>query len=310
MIIIRLQGGLGNQMFLYALYLQLLQQGQAVKIDDAGGYEEDRQRRPALEECFGASYERASLREVRMLRDALPDPFHRARRKLFGRRNREWEEPDGRFYPEVLAMDDAYLNGYFQSERYFPDDAVRAKLCAVFAPEPRGLFSGAAGELARRIKADGARAVSLHLRRGDYLLPGTAETHGGICTEDYYARAAALVQGEIDGAVFYVFSDDADYARDFARRAEAETPGSRYTVAACGGMVGMRRDAAELMLMSRCRHHILANSSYSWWGAWLSGRGADGALPGAAGKRLVIAPDRWYNKKAADAVYTEEMRRI
>ncbi|MCR5675160.1 MAG: alpha-1,2-fucosyltransferase [Lachnospiraceae bacterium] len=295
MIIIRLQGGLGNQLFQYALYLQLEASGHTVKIDDVSGYAGDRLRRPVLEELFGIRYEKATEREIRKLRDSFMDPLHRVKRKLFGRRNREWREPDGAFYPEVLTMEDAYLDGFFQSERYFADGSVQKALRAACGP----VFSGSEErELAARIAGDGDRSVSLHIRRGDYLQPGTAETHGGICTEAYYRRAVSLADDRIRDAVYYIFSDDPDYAAQFAAQ---QTAAGRFSVVCLRDTKGAARDLAELSLMAVCRHHILANSSFSWWGAWLGG---------SEEERLVIAPDKWFNNRADEAVYTEEMIRI
>ena len=124
MVIIRLQGGLGNQLFQYALYLQLEAGGRIVRIDEESGFVSDTQRKPCLKSALGIDYEKASDREIKTLRDAFMDPASRIRRKLTGRKNKEWEEPDGIFHPEVLTMDDVYLNGYFQSEAYFTDIAL------------------------------------------------------------------------------------------------------------------------------------------------------------------------------------------
>ncbi|MBQ3791078.1 MAG: alpha-1,2-fucosyltransferase [Lachnospiraceae bacterium] len=407
MVIIRLQGGLGNQLFQYALYRQLLAQGFSVKIDEVSGFVGDRQRRPGLKEAFGVSYEAASSLEVDTLRDAFLDPFSRIRRKLTGRRSKEWEEPDGRFYPEVLAMEDAYLNGYFQSESYFPDPAVQADLAEMFAENIRRRLKndmsfsdtdapipGSAGPVAShpeppkgpgtvtksvresmtdtsdfagwaaRIAADGGRSVSLHIRRGDYLKPDTAETHGGICTERYYEKAVAQILAEVPNAVFYVFSDDPAYAaewisrhrtagegefrliavkdpaqpqtaspaEDHSRPSDNCTQQQRNDVSSASAAPGpnkgsLERDVQSLLLMRCCRHHILANSSFSWWGAW-----EPGAVPSSSGNTLagqdlpgspepsapdpephpplLLAPSRWFNNRAFDAIYTDRMRRI
>ncbi|MCR4762374.1 MAG: alpha-1,2-fucosyltransferase [Lachnospiraceae bacterium] len=304
MIIIRLQGGLGNQMFQYALLLQLKKLGREVKIDEKSGYEEDRLRRPVLREVFGLTYDEASEREIRTLRDAFPDPVSRIRRKLFGRRNLEWEEPDGRFHPEVLTLEEGYLNGYFQSEQYFPDPEVRALIREAFCPERKNLTGSAeAASLLEKIRGDGERSVSMHIRRGDYLLPETAKTHGGICTESYYERALALIGGQLGETSLYVFSDDPAFAETYAESCrEKGISGGRIRVVCLTKEQGDRKDAAELMLMRACRHHVLANSSYSWWGAWLK--------EPHHGKSLLIAPGRWYQNRADDGIYTEEMTRI
>ena len=309
MVIIRLQGGLGNQLFQYALYLQLKAMGRSVKMDEILGFEGDLQRTPCLARTLGICYETATDREVRTLRDAFMDPVSRIRRKLTGRRNLEWEEPDAAFHPEVLAMEEAYLNGYFQSDRYFGDPSVRETLGEIFAENIRRRMSGGGpagfAAAAERIMADGEHAVSLHIRRGDYLLAEPAKTHGGICTEHYYGEAVTLVRGSVPDAVFYVFSDDAAYAAQFAQEGEAAGRGRFVPVCSLlseetGGPAEI--DAASLLLMRLCRHHILANSSFSWWGAW-SARAEEET-------GIVIAPDRWFNNRPGDAVYTDRMRKL
>ena len=338
--IIRLQGGLGNQLFQYALYLELRARGRTVKIDEESGFVSDRQRRPCLKELSGVDYVCATDKEIKTLRDAFMDPASRIRRKLTGRKNREWEEPDGHFHPEVLTMDEVYLNGYFQSEEYFPDRTVREKLLMMFDEsiksrllpgkdayaaaddsDTAGAFTGrCCRNLAERITADGGNSVSLHIRRGDYLQPGTAETHGGICTEKYYEKAVSLMLERVPEAVFYVFSDDPGYAAGWVKEhndgqgrtvtdvrpvfvaadkpdgEDARDPvNTKEETASAGGEA--IDDVSSLLLMRMCRHHILANSSFSWWGAW----GTDGE---------VLVPGRWFNNRADDGIYTDRMQRI
>lgn len=118
MIILQLAGGLGNQMFQYALYLQLKSLGREVRIDDVSGFLEDRQRDPALAP-FGIDYERPSRREQRRLLDDSPLPWDRVRRKLFGRKKKSYFEEGKLFVPQVLTWDEIYLEGYWQTEKYF-----------------------------------------------------------------------------------------------------------------------------------------------------------------------------------------------
>ena len=105
MVIIQLAGGLGNQMFQYALYLQLKSQGRTVKIDDVSGFVEDRQREPALG-AFGITYERASRPELEAMLDCSPQLRHKIRRKLCGRKKKAYFEEDKRYKPAVLTWDE------------------------------------------------------------------------------------------------------------------------------------------------------------------------------------------------------------
>ena len=288
-----MKGGLGNQLFQYALYRQLLSMGREVKMDDETGFREDKQRDPALG-VLGLRYERASEAEIVRITDAYMDMKSRIRRKLTGRRTKRYDERGGNFDPYVLETDEAYLVGYWQSERFFPDPAVRERLKADILRGMEELLQGK------------ERAVSLHIRRGDYLQPGTVETFGGICTEAYYAAAIRRVLEACPDAQFYVFSNDPAYVQECIQQqtgwflhltpAERDDLGGRFHP-----VRDALQDAAELYLMSRCRHHILANSSFSWWGAWLGEQGSD---------VMTIAPARWLNNKRMDDIYTEAMLRL
>jgi len=116
--IIKITGGLGNQMFQYALYLKLKSLGRDVKIDDLTEYEKQ-DARPNMLWCFDASYEAASRQEIDSLTDGFMNLSHRIRRKLLGRRSLKYSEADCNFDEQVLQRDPAYLTGYFQSEKYF-----------------------------------------------------------------------------------------------------------------------------------------------------------------------------------------------
>lgn len=289
MVIIRMKGGLGNQMFQYALYCELRYLGRQVKMDDVTGFRSDRQRDPALS-VFGIEYDRASTEQITKITDSYMDPLSRIRRKLFGRHSLEYEEKDGNYDPAVQKMADAYLVGFWQSQKYFQDTGVRKELRENFLQnESQILQSSAARELQQRMA--GTESVSLHIRRGDYLDPGTVETFGGICTTQYYRQAVAMIRKRYPCAVFYVFSNDVQWVREHITE-EDFIPVDPASIGS---------DAAELLLMSKCRHHILANSSFSWWGAWLGEHEPD---------QLTIVPSKWLNNKKMDDIYTEYMTRI
>ena len=290
MIVIRLQGGLGNQLFQYALYLQLLHTGRDVFIDDVHGYTDDNQRKPVLEDYFRLSYRRPSEKDYYRLTDSYPGFVNRIARNLRGRHSLEYcERSDSNYDPRVMDMTDVYLNGYWQSERFFPDPEVRARLKRELNPPRKEPFNGAVSQILLSSIRE-TQSVSLHVRRGDYLLPGTRQTHGDICDDAYYARAIQRVKSLYPEAEFYVFSDDRQWAKE-----TFSIPG--FIVAEPDDEP---MDRTEFWLMSACRHHILANSSYSWWAAWLS----------ADVTGMVIAPSRWYNTKETTDIYTERMIRL
>ena len=205
MIIIQLAGGLGNQMFQYALYLQLKSLGKDVKIDDVSGFEQDRQRVPALA-TFGISYEKASTKEIEKMLDASMLPWHRVRRKLCGRKRKSYFEEDKLFHPDVLTWDDIYLEGYWQTEKYFRSvtEQVRSaynidRLLSYVRDRKNAQNPTVPGTFVMSLDAylqeiNSTESVSVHIRRGDYLTPENQALFGNICTEAYYHNAMEQIK--------------------------------------------------------------------------------------------------------------------
>ncbi|MBQ7430032.1 alpha-1,2-fucosyltransferase [Butyrivibrio sp.] len=288
MVIIMLSGGLGNQMFQYALYCRMQELGREVKIDDRRGFIDDPNGRvPRLTQVFGIKYEVATVREVKDMLDSHRDIISIAKRKLFGRKSRIYREKSGLFDEAVLAMDNIYLDGYWQSEKYFDSEYVKSRLINEFAIDKKLVLTD---DESRRIleQIESEESVSVHVRRGDYLNPGVVENHGGICTDDYYKRAIEYVLDKKPGAKLYFFSNDTKWTK--------EKYGDLGEVVSLEGREEIS-DIAELLLMSRCKNHILANSSYSWWSAWLNDNS----------DKLVIVPSKWANLKQMDDIYTDRM---
>lgn len=316
MIIIQLAGGLGNQMFQYALYLQLKSLGREVKIDDVSGFVQDAQRIPALAP-FGVTYERPAEAELQKMLDSSMLPWHRVRRKLFGRHKKSYFEESKLFNPEVLAWDDIYLEGYWQTERYFQAvaDQVRTaydtdKLIERLRQEGLwdGRQDGPAGRKTGSGEGDGARlkcaaqyleeinsgcSVSVHVRRGDYLTPENEALFGGICTDAYYMEGIRRMRERYPQCRFYLFCND----KEWEKGAEWKADGVERVA-----LDGNPRDVdyAEFVLMSRCKHHILANSSFSWWASYLN--------PNP--EKTVLAPERWLNGTDCSDFYRRDMLKI
>lgn len=264
MIYTRFHGRIGNQMFQYAAGRALaLRRGTGLVIDD----------RLARHRGEGSIAEVFALPPVTApLTAPMPPskhdrPLAYALWRHLGRSPRYLREARLGFERRVLdAPDDSYLHGYWQSERYFADAAAQIRADFAFPPP-----TGRNAELAAEIGA--TLAVSLHVRRGDYV--GNA-AHV-VCGQAYYdAGIAALLPHLPAAPVIYVFSDEPDWAR-----AHLSLPGRAV-------IVDHNADAPQedMRLMSLCAHHIIANSSFSWWGAWLN------AAPG----RRVVAPKRWFGK--------------
>lgn len=306
MIIIKLQGGLGNQLFLYGLYKNLKHLKRDVKMDIESGFEGDELRKPCLD-CMNLEYAIATRDEVTDIRDSYMDIFSRIRRKIFGRRTFDYyEHEDGNFDPKVLEMTKAYLNGYFQSEKYFGDEESVKALKNELTKGKEDILTST--DLITKIYHDikNSESVSLHIRRGDYLTPGIIETYGGICTDEYYDKAIAMIRETFPEARFFIFSNDIEWCKEkFVGDKNilfVNTIGinldleDNIKIGKSDKDISEYRDLAELYLMSACKHHILANSSFSWWGAWLSDY-----------EGMTIAPSKWLNNKNMTDIYTKDM---
>lgn len=294
MIIIRMTGGLGNQMFQYALYLKLCSMGREVKFDDITEYELDNAR-PVMLWAFGLTYPRADQEEINKITDGFLNLSHRIRRKLFGRKSLEYEEKNCNYDPQVLQRDPAYLTGYFQSEKYFMDVEEQVRRAFTFS---EGIWKGQDEEIRRKMQnflgqIQGCESVSVHVRRGDYL--EKEEIYGGICTEAYYKSAIEYMQRKRKESRFFLFSNDPEWVREWVN---ANYRGdNRFVI-----IEGTQEETGylDLFLMSRCKNHIIANSSFSWWGAWLDENP----------RKRVIAPAKWANNQEFVDIYWEGMIKI
>lgn len=288
MIIIQLKGGLGNQMFQYALYIALKNRGKTVKIDDETGFVNDKLRTPVLA-GYGIDYDKATKEEVVALTDSKMDIISRIRRKLTGRKTFRIDEVSGRFDPKILELENAYLVGYWQSDKYFSQESDIRDIRHAFEKRPQELMSDAVSwSVLQQIEC--CESVSLHVRRTDYIDAQHKHVHN-LCSEKYYKDAVNKILQEYPDAVFFIFTDDKEWCKEHFQ-------GPNFNVVELEE--GEGTDIAEMMLMSRCKHHIIANSSFSWWAAWLND----------APDKLVLAPSKWINNKDMDDVYTDRMTKI
>ncbi len=302
--IIRMSGGLGNQMFQYALYLKLRSMGKEVKFDDINEYRGE-DARPIVLAVFGIDYPRATWDEITAFTDGSMELKKRIRRNLFGRRAVEYEEK-GFFDPQVLSFDSMYLRGAFQSERYFEDirDEVRSTYQFPELEEmhlPQKHYNNTKSYLDR---IEGCEAVALHMYRGDSR--NNEELYDGICTEKYYEGAVRYIQERYPEAVFFIFSNEPKWVKNWVislMKSQITESMSRQEIKNLENRFVMVETNSEytgyldMLLMSRCRHNIISNSSFSWWGAWLN-ENPD---------KLICAPSRWINGMEGDEVYTKGM---
>lgn len=270
---VRIKGGLGNQMFQYAAGLALARHhGCPLKLD-LSYCARDRLRDYALD-GFGVEATVASPRDV--ARFAVDQDWRRRLGKLAGRR--DLLLPDGLYIEPHFHYDEGFfdreppvfLDGYWQSARYFAPVADEIRTTFDRPENP----SRAWEEMRHEIEAAG-NAVSVHVRRGDYVTGKAAAKMAGSCTPAYYARAIALMGRLVPGATFFIFSDEPEEAGRMLAFADP------VVVAGTSD-----RPAEDMALMAACRHHIIANSSFSWWGAWLD----------PSPKKTVIAPREWFSR--------------
>jgi hypothetical protein len=274
MIISHLIGGLGNQMFQYAMSRSLsLERDDSLYLDVQdfkgyalhNGYE--------LNRVFNINTKLAGSLE---LKKALGwRAYSSVRKKLY---NPKLSKFRGRnFFVDTQfsswrqlndVPNDCYLMGNWQTESYFENfqETIRADFS--FRLPPAGLNAVLFDQISR------VSAVSLHVRRGDYVTNPSSLAFHGLCSLNYYRRAINYISDRVDNPVFYIFSDDILWVRE-----NLQLKHSCHYVESNEGMESYN----DMRLMSQCQHHIIANSSFSWWGAWLNPK-AD---------KIVIAPRIW-----------------
>ncbi|OCW58347.1 alpha-1,2-fucosyltransferase [Hoeflea olei] len=268
MIITHINGGLGNQMFQYAAGRALALRHGTDLLLDTRAFDGSTQ--------FGYGLDHFAIVARKAGDGDLPPERKRAPlRYLLWRglklKPRLVREDGLSFNAGFDALGDGvYLKGYWQSERYFK--RFQAELRADFriVTPPSDQNAAILAELAER------PAISLHIRRGDYVRDARTNATHGTCTLDYYARAAERIATTMsDAPLIVTFSDDPAWVRDnlrlpFEMRVMDHNDSDH--------------NYEDLRLMSACRHHIIANSSFSWWGAWLN----------PSPDKVVVAPSRWF----------------
>ncbi len=191
-----------------------------------------------------------------------------------------WRQPGFQFDPSFNSINDSiYLTGYFQSPQYF--DTIADRVRAAFDLRP--ILSAAGKAYAEAARGDDTIAV--HVRRGDYVSNPNATAHHGVMGADYYRRALRLIARSSAASRLFVVSDD----EPEARRVLAEWPGAQF--------VSGTTQFDDMHLISSCRHRVIANSSFSWWGAWLDRR-SDG---------ITVAPRAWFSRPTMLTMYVDDL---
>jgi hypothetical protein len=268
MITVGLKGGLGNQLFQYALGRRLSLDHNCQLIIDARALSLDPLRNYALNQ-FQISQPPAKTFSYPLhgLGSRL-NPLYKA--LSFTKTPTIINERGFNFDSQVLeCADGTYLNGYWQSERYFLP-IRRTLLDDLQLAKP---LNKDQAQLAKKI--EGGNSVSLHIRRGDYLTDTKTNSYHGLCDLDWYCRAANAITQDISNPHFFVFSDDYTWAK---KNLLLSHPTHFIEPKADG------QESIDMHLMSLCKHNIIANSSFSWWGAWLNQHS----------QKRVVAPANWF----------------
>ena len=260
MIVVRISGGLGNQMFQYAFARALQTRGKRVYLhwhphhskSSHNGFELDRVFQLQLSDT------------IPLVSQSLLSRWQAWRLRKTARKR---EVHELQFQAHFLETQTGYLDGYWQTEQYF--ESIRDKICADFEFKP--LMGPKNLELQQQLAQ--SETCSIHIRRGDYV--GHPEL-GGICNEAYYKNALKELDARHPDCALIVFSDDIEFSKDLLKE--------RQQVQFCDWNRGSD-SWIDLALMGRCTHHIIANSSFSWWGAWLSNKNG-----------TVVAPKKWSRK--------------
>lgn len=273
-IIVRLFGGIGNQFFQYAVGRALATKHKGELLLDDSLLQRHRRgvtyRNYELD-VYNINAQKLLKKERLILQFRVWRPF----RYLYATGILKssfiyYREPHYEFDPKIHQLNGNLIaEGHWQSERYFADiaDKLRHELQPI-APPPnnvRRLLDQIANE----------NSVSLHVRRHDYLSCPKASANFFVCNLEYYSRAVSVIAERTMNPVFYIFSDDPGWV---AKEFQIDFP------MVLASRPQSWRAYEDLRMMSHCTHHIIANSSFSWWGAWLN----------PSPNKIVVAPSRWF----------------
>lgn len=276
MIIVKLQGGLGNQMFQYATAKSVASHSKVYL--DTSFLEQKNQtnesfttRKLALSNFENIKLNKASKLAIWLVKNNYPfkkliSPNFTS---IYQSELNEWVNF------ESIKSSSIYLDGYFQSEDYFK--RIRKQLLLDFKFKKVSVFNE---DIANKINSD-TNAVAIHVRRGDYLKPAIDAFHG-LLPITYYQLAIKKIEEKINHLHYYIFSDDPDWCKvDFQFLKNFTIVSNAHS-----------EDWEDMYLMSICKHNIIANSSYSWWSAWLNNNP----------DKNVIAPKNWFANTPIDVV--------
>ena len=280
MIITKLQGGLGNQLFQYAIGRRFAIDSQTDLKIDIDSYDnqinvtkrEFKLKAFKIEASFATETDK-----IKVLGLPIFQPIKRRLWKM-GLDIFHWNyirESSYGYHSEVLKIKkSAYLDGYWQCPLYF--ESIRAQLLNELSIKKDFEKAG----LLEKIKeVKGKNSVAIHIRRGDYISNPIVTQQFGICSIEYYENAMLFINQQVQNPEFFVFSDDIAWCKENLR---TENVNIQY--------LSDFSDFEDLVLISNCKHQIISNSTFGWWGAWLNQNPS----------KIVIAPKIWYVDPSLD----------
>ena len=276
MIIVGLKGGLGNQLFQYAAGRQLAHiHNTIVKLDTTayyyGGPRQFELSHFNIQENIAVTAEIKKLTEVKQNRlQKLFYPLLHSHPKLSPNHIKYNKIPYKAAFFKL--PDNIYLEGYWSSEKYFNDINDIIHLEFTFKKP----LDETNQKFAEQITA--VNSVSLHIRRGDYTEDSKAAQSHGLCSMQYYRDCIEYIIQKVNTPYFFIFSDRPDWVRNNLRLSHPAV----YISHNAGS-----KDYEDMRLMSLCKHNIIANSTFSWWAAWLNSNP----------QKIILAPKKWFADK-------------
>jgi hypothetical protein len=276
MIVVCLRGGLGNQMFQYAAALSLSELRQKKIFIDQYFFAQNQIETNAF---TVRNYQLEIFKEIKseFISDKISKKFKSTNKTAIFKRlfYKNYKEPHFHFDPDFFHLHSPVLiNGYFNSEKYFLFN--RSNIIRHFT-FPSLEIDDPAFEFVDKISNQ--VSVSVHVRRGDYLKPSIKAFHG-ICSEEYYIESINFISKKIPGCKFFFFTDDPIWVKNNLIK---NIKFSELITCNIGN-----NSWKDMYLMSLCNHNIIANSTFSWWGAWLN----------QSESKIVIAPKKWFDEGA------------
>lgn len=269
MLIVKSFGGLGNQIFQYAFYLYLKQNNKEIYLDISDFEIHNHHHGFELQKVFGVSFDVPSKKQILSLSYNQNSILYRVLQKTMGirlcKKTEVFENTKNMFISNIEEKFNMYYVGFWQNSRYIQQVASELHRNLIF----RNTLTGKNHDLLNILKDN--TTVSIHIRRGDYL---KVSQFSNICTIDYYNKAINYINQKIQNPTYIIFSDDIDWTKENLNLDENaifvdwNTGDNSYI---------------DMQLMSLCSHNIIANSTFSWWGAWLNNNP----------NKITICPEIW-----------------